>query len=82
MESMRDFWALPGGFALPLILLGLLISRLAHAGRALPAYAGWLFTSWVVLSAGILMPSGFLFGLIPAGMLLAAHRLNSKALQP
>ncbi|MFI6869153.1 DUF6463 family protein [Nocardia sp. NPDC050406] len=78
-ESLADFWALPGGFAAPLIVLGLLITRLARAGRAVPAYVGWTLTAWVVLCALILMPSGFLLGLIPAGMLLTASWRNSRA---
>lgn len=81
IESAADFWALPGSFMLPLALLALLIERLARSGRAAPAYVGWALTGWVVLCAAILMPSGFILGIIPGIMLIAASRLNSRAAQ-
>lgn len=57
-ETVRLFWALPGGFAVPLILLGLLLSRMARTGQEVPRYVGWVLAGWVVLAGWILGPSG------------------------
>lgn len=78
-ESLADFWALPGGFAVVLIVLGLLITRLARAGRAVPAYVSWALTAWVLLNVLILTPSGFLLGIIPSVMLFTASWRNARA---
>ncbi|MGW1772682.1 DUF6463 family protein [Streptomyces sp. NPDC002104] len=73
-ETVRLFWALPGGFAVPLILLGLLLSRMARTGQDVPRYVGWVLAGWVVLAAWILGPSGFPLGLVPAALLILASR--------
>ncbi|MFJ7266321.1 DUF6463 family protein [Streptomyces sp. NPDC099050] len=71
-ESASLFWALPGGFAVPLILLGLLLSRMARTGQEVPRYVGWALAGWVVLAGWILGPSGFPLGLVPAVLLIVA----------
>ncbi|MER5808505.1 DUF6463 family protein [Streptomyces sp. NPDC002033] len=71
-ETLRLFWALPGGFAVPLILLGLLLSRMARTGQEVPRYVGWALAGWVVPAGWILEPSGFLLGLVPAVLLILA----------
>ncbi|MDI2131073.1 hypothetical protein [Yinghuangia seranimata] len=81
METARDFWQLPASFVVPMVLLALVASRLARSGRALPGYVGWTFAAWIVVCGGILLPSGFLLGVVPAGMFIAAHHVNSKALR-
>lgn len=67
------FWALPGSFAVTMLLLGLLIMRLSRQRIALPWYVGWGFLAWVVVCAALLVPSGFPLGLIPSFLLIAAH---------
>jgi hypothetical protein len=68
------FWALPGGFAVPMGLLGLLIRRQARQGTPPPAYLGWGLGAWALLASVLTEPSGFPVGLIPAGMLVVAAR--------
>ncbi|WP_353963686.1 DUF6463 family protein [Streptomyces sp. NBC_00193] len=68
----------PGGFAVPLILLGLLLSHMARTNQEVPRYTGWVLAAWVALAAWILEPSGFPLGLIPAALLiLAPHHQSS-----
>ncbi|MEV7521665.1 DUF6463 family protein [Streptomyces sp. NPDC091371] len=74
LESLRLFWSLPGSFAVPLILLGLLLVRMARTGQQVPRYVAVTLTAWVLLSGWILVPSGFPLGLVPAVLLLLAHR--------
>ncbi|MEO3804207.1 DUF6463 family protein [Nonomuraea sp. B1E8] len=71
-ESLTTFWALPGGFVVVLVLLGLLVSRMGRQGQRVPAYVGWAMLGWVALAVFLIGPSGFLGGLIPAGLLIAA----------
>jgi hypothetical protein len=79
LASVAGFWQLPGSFVVPMTVLAMLISRLARTGRALPGYVGWVFGAWVVVASLVLEPSGFPLGLIPAGMLILAHRRNTAA---
>ncbi|MFI8502141.1 DUF6463 family protein [Streptomyces sp. NPDC085524] len=73
-DSLRLFWSLPGSFAVPLILLGLLLARMARTGQEVPRYVPWTLAAWVLLSGWILEPAGFPLGLIPVTLLLLAHR--------
>ncbi len=74
-QSEGLFWALIGSFAAPLILLGLLVSWLGKASRAVPAFVGWGIGIWVVIGVAIMEPSGFPLGLIPVVMLFIAARM-------
>lgn len=78
-ESALAFWALPGSFAVPLILFGLVAIRLGRQGQILPAYVGWVLGAWVVLGAVILEPSGFPLGLIPTALFVAANAAGTRA---
>ncbi|MCX5380411.1 DUF6463 family protein [Streptomyces sp. NBC_00091] len=79
-DSLRLFWSLPGSFAVPLILLGLLIIQMARTGQEIPRYLAWSLAAWVLLCGWILEPSGFPLGLVPITLLLLAHRARpSKA---
>jgi hypothetical protein len=72
-ESFSAFWAQPGGFAVVVLLLGLLTVRAANRGDQLPTYVGWSLLAWVILCMVLLGPaSGFTTALIPAGLLIAA----------
>ncbi|MFE4259726.1 DUF6463 family protein [Streptomyces sp. NPDC056883] len=79
LDSLRLFWALPGSFAVPLILLGLLVVRMARTGQEIPRYLGWTLAAWVLLCGWILEPSGFPLGLAPTALLLLAHRARPEA---
>ncbi|HEY9368907.1 DUF6463 family protein [Streptomyces sp.] len=72
--ALGAFWAVPGSFGLPLLLLGLLVARLARTGIPVPAYVGWGLAAWAVVTGLILLPSPFPLALIPAAMLIAAAR--------
>lgn len=83
-EAHIVFWALPGGFVPVLILFGLLVSRLGKRGEVLPAYVGWALGAWFVVGLWFLGPSGFISGLIPAGLLIAEsfrHRRQTSAVR-
>lgn len=73
-ELLWHYWVLPGGFVIPLLLLGLLISRIGKEGRAVPLYVGVTLGLWCAMAAALMFPSGFLLGFVPAGMLLMAAR--------
>jgi hypothetical protein len=77
-QSQAHFWALPGSFAVPLLVLGAVIVRSAREDRALPAYVTWTITAWIVTCALVLEPSGFALGLVPAGLLVAAEVVRRR----
>lgn len=68
------FWALPGSFMVPLLLLSLLMVRAAKHKDKLPTYIGWGLLAWVIACWLMLLPSGFVLGVIPAILLIAANR--------
>jgi hypothetical protein len=71
--SLATFWALPGGFVVVLMLLGLLVARAGRQGQHVPGYVGWVILGWGVLGVSLIGPSGFLTAAIPAGLLIAAN---------
>jgi hypothetical protein len=72
-ESVAYFWAQPGGFAVVVLILGLLAVRTANRGERLPSYVGWGLLGWVALCVVLLGPaSGFSLALAPALLLVAA----------
>jgi hypothetical protein len=77
-QSEAYFWSLLGSFAVPLLLLGALITRSAQEGRALPGYVTWTIAAWALGCAVIMEPSGFPLGLIPIGLLFAAEVMRRR----
>ena len=72
-DSVAFFWVQPGGFAVVVLLLGLLAVRTANRGERLPTYVGWTMLAWAGLCVFLLGPaSGFTFALVPAVLLVAA----------
>lgn len=76
--SYTVFWALPGGFVATMVLLGLLVARLGRRGETLPAYVGWGLGGWVLMCVLLIGPSGFVTGLVPAGLLIAESLLRRR----
>ncbi|HEX6359353.1 hypothetical protein [Actinophytocola sp.] len=66
------FWAGPGSFAVPLILLGCLIWHLAGRGVAVPAGIGWGVGAWCALGGVLLVPSPFFAGTIAGALVVLA----------
>ena len=73
-EAITVFWALPGGFVVPLAVLGLLIIGTGRRGHAMPRYVGWMLFGWILFCFWIIGPSGFLLGLVPTALLLWPRR--------
>lgn len=81
MESLQTkvtFWAGPGGFAVPLILLGCLIWHLAGRGVAVPAGIGWALGAWCLVGGVLLVPSPFLAGAVSGALIILAARTGAK----
>nr|WP_281387746.1 DUF6463 family protein [Nonomuraea rhodomycinica] len=72
-DSVATFWALPGGFVVVLVLLGLLVARAGRQGQHVPGYVGWVILAWGALGVSLIGPSGFLLAAVPAGLLIAAN---------
>ncbi|RLK61892.1 hypothetical protein [Actinokineospora cianjurensis] len=67
--EVGTFWSGPGGFAVPLVLLGGLIWHLGRLGVRVPAVVGWVLIGWGLVAGVLLGPSPF-FVIAVAGSLL------------
>lgn len=61
-------------------LLAALLLGLLRAEVPIPGFVGYVLFAWILVCSAILEPSGFPLGLIPAGMLILAHRRRSMPL--
>ncbi len=77
--SQQAFWSTVGSFAIPLMVMGALLSWMAARGQRVPAFVGWALAAWVLVCTFIMEPSGFPLGFIPAGLLIAASRTRADA---
>jgi hypothetical protein len=78
LQNKVTFWAGPGCFAVPLILLGLLIWHLAGRGVPVPAGIGWGLAAWCALGGVLLVPSPFFVGMIAGVLVIVAARANDR----
>jgi hypothetical protein len=75
------FWGGPGGFAVPLVTLGLLLWHLAGRGVRVPAFVGWITAVWCLVGAVLLVPSPFVVGAV-AGMLVVLSARTARWEEP
>ncbi|MGV9306513.1 hypothetical protein ACWDLG_24355 [Nonomuraea sp. NPDC003727] len=79
LQSKVTFWAGPGGFAVPLIVLGCLTWHLAGRGVAVPAGIGWGIATWCVLGGVLLVPSPFFAGTVSGILIVVAARKKDRS---
>jgi hypothetical protein len=80
VETVRNsaaFWAGPGSFAVPLILLGGLTWHLARRGVPVPAGIGWGLAAWCLLGGILLVPSPYFAGVVAGALIILAARERS-----
>ena len=80
VETVRNsaaFWAGPGSFAVPLILLGGLTWHLARRGVPVPAGIGWGLAAWCLLGGILLVPSPYFAGVAAGALIISAAREHS-----
>ncbi|MEV6032264.1 hypothetical protein AB0L65_13995 [Nonomuraea sp. NPDC052116] len=68
------FWLVWGSFAVPLGLIGALVVGFGRRGRVPPAYLGIGVGVWALGGAALFEPSPFVLAVVPAVLLLVAHR--------
>lgn len=68
------FWITIASFAVPLLLLGALISHLARQGSTVPQFVGWGLAAWCAVGSVILVPTPLPLALIPAALLIREAR--------
>ncbi|MCT2581664.1 DUF6463 family protein [Actinophytocola gossypii] len=68
------FFRLLGSFAVPLLLVGLLLWRSAAREQALPGYVTWTVAGWSLLCALIQPASGFPLLVVASVLLVLARR--------
>ncbi|GAB3448263.1 DUF6463 family protein [Actinophytocola sediminis] len=73
-QALAYFWQSIGSFAVPTLLLGLLLAGFAKQGRALPAYVTWTLAGWTVVCAVIVLPSGLPLLVLASVLLVVAGR--------
>lgn len=77
--TVAAFWGGVGSFAVPLVLLALLIGHLAAREMPVPAWVGWGVIGWCVLGGIILVPSPFFVGVVPGVLIVLAARSSAPA---
>jgi hypothetical protein len=80
LENQVAFWAGPGSFAMPLILLGCLVWHLAGRGVAVPAGIGWGLAVWCLVGGVLLVPSPYFAGAVAGALVIVAGRRPSRGL--
>ncbi|MGP3958050.1 DUF6463 family protein [Nonomuraea sp. 3N208] len=81
LESLQNkviFWAGPGSFAVPLILMGCLTWHLAGRRVAVPAAIGWGLAAWCALGGILLVPSPFFAGIVSGTLIILAARKKDR----
>jgi len=78
LQNEVTFWAGPGSFAVPLILLGCLIWHLAGRGDAVPAWLGWGLAIWCLIGGVLLVPSPYFAGVVAGAFVIAAARIDKR----
>ncbi|MEV0032400.1 DUF6463 family protein [Nocardia sp. NPDC050793] len=73
------FWAGPGSFAVPFILLGCLTWHLAERGIAVPAGIGWGLAAYSAFSGVLLVPSPYFAGVVAGVLVVVAARKGVRA---
>jgi hypothetical protein len=76
------FWLVVASFAVPLLLLGLLITQLAKRGVGVPQSTGWGLAVWCIVGALILEPAPLALGLVPAVLLIRDARRTAAEHEP
>lgn len=77
-QSEAFFWPFLGSFAVPLLLVGLLICRLARLGQSVPGWLTCALLGWVLTCTVLMEPSGFPAGLVPVVLLWRAQHLRRR----
>jgi hypothetical protein len=81
VDSLRNevtFWAGPGSFAVPLILLAALIWHLAGRGVRVPPGIGWGIAAWCAVGGTLLVPSPFFVGIVAGALVVGAARIRER----
>ncbi|MFI2474371.1 DUF6463 family protein [Nocardia xishanensis] len=79
LQNEVTFWAGPGSFAVPFILLGCLTWHLAERGIAVPAGIGWGLAAYSAFSGVLLVPSPYFAGVVAAVLVVVAARKGVRA---
>ena len=74
LRNEVTFWAGPGSFAVPLVLLGCMVWHLAGRGVAVPAWLGWAVAVWSAIGGVLLVPSPYFAGVVAGALVIAAAR--------
>ncbi|MBA9001730.1 DUF6463 family protein [Thermomonospora cellulosilytica] len=77
-QNQLAFWAGPGSFAVPLILLGCLTWHLAGRGVAVPAGIGWGLAAWCFVGGVLLVPSPYFAGVVSGALIILAARKEPR----
>ncbi|WP_019883897.1 DUF6463 family protein [Streptomyces purpureus] len=78
LTNVVTFWAGPGSFSVPLVLLGCLIWHFAGRGVSVPAWTGWGLAVWCVLGGVLLVPSPFFVGAVSGVLIVLAARKGDR----
>jgi hypothetical protein len=79
VESLRSevaYWSGLGGFAVPVILIALMLWWVDGQGLRVPAWVGWAIAGWSVIGTVLLVPSPWALGVVAGILLVIAAQPN------
>ncbi|RJO73747.1 hypothetical protein D5S18_21535 [Nocardia panacis] len=77
-----SFWANPGGFGLPLALIGVLVVWMNRNNIVPPAFLAWTVLIWSLAIAFMAEPTPAPVVVVAAAVLLRSIRSATKAVEP
>ncbi|MEU7278568.1 DUF6463 family protein [Streptomyces sp. NPDC045431] len=77
--AMGAFWLTTGSFAVPLLVVGLLVLWLDRRGIVPPPFVAWTLGVWSVFGAVMVEPAPWVLVWVAVGLLVAGARRAGRA---
>jgi hypothetical protein len=74
LQAAEAFWITPGSFAVPLLVLGILVVFSVTEGHRVPGALGWILAAWGVVGASLMPISGAWLFIVVGALFVAGDR--------
>ena len=77
LRVAEAFWITPGSFAVPLLVLGILVVFSAREGHRVPGALGWILAVWGAVGASLMPLSGAWLFIVVGVLFVVGDRVRS-----